>query len=155
METKDILNQCVAEIEIHYKSKVKPSERKKISQSKDCADIFKTIFDYNTIEYREYFYAMYLNRANKILAVLQISAGGISGTVADAKMIFQGALKLNATCIICCHNHPSGNVQPSEADIKLSRKLKEGAKLLDMDLLDSLIINSEGDYTSLADEGQL
>jgi DNA repair protein RadC len=155
METKDLLNQSVAEIEIHYKTKVKPSERKKISQSSDCAEIFMKIFDYNTIEYREYFYAMYLNRANKILAVMQISAGGISGTVADGKMIFQGALKLNATCIVVCHNHPSGNLLPSEADIKLTQKLKEGARVLDMQLLDSLIINSEGKYTSLADEGHI
>jgi len=154
MNTSDILTQA-SEIEIHYKSKVRPSERPQITNSKDCAEIFKSIFDFNTIDYREFFYAMYLNRGNKILGVLQVSSGGVSGTIADPKIIFQGALKLNASVIIVCHNHPSGNLKPSPEDITLSRKLKEGAAILDMAVLDSLIITSADDYTSLADEGLL
>lgn len=154
MQTSDILTQA-SEIRIHYKSKIRPSERPQITCSKDCAEIFKNIFDFNTIDYKEFFYAMYLNRSNKILGVLQVSSGGVSGTVADAKIIFQGALKLNASTIIVCHNHPSGNIKPSEQDIALSKKLKEGAAFLDMAVIDSIIITSGDSYTSLADEGLL
>lgn len=148
MENKNI----VSEIEITYKSKTKPSEREKITMSKDCERIFRSIYDINKIEHKEMFYAMYLNKSNKVLGVLLISEGGVTGTVADPKLIFQGALKLNATGIVLSHNHPSGNLQPSEEDKKLTHKIKEGAKLLDMVVIDHIIITSEY-YLSFADEG--
>jgi DNA repair protein RadC len=102
----------------------------------------------------EEFLVLCLNRANRILGWAKISQGGLSGTVADPKVIFQVALKSNACSIILAHNHPSGNVQPSEADIQLTRKLKDAGVLLDLPVLDHLILTSEG-YYSFADEGLL
>ena len=102
----------------------------------------------------EEFLVLCLNRANRILGWAKISQGGLSGTVADPKVIFQVALKSNACSIILAHNHPSGNVQPSEADIQLTRKLRDAGVLLDLPVLDHLIITSEG-YYSFADEGLL
>jgi len=148
-------SDLVSEIEIHYKSKIKADQRQKISKSLDCQIIFKQVWDQNTIDYKECFYSMYLNRNNKILGILKISEGGISGTVADIRIIFQGALMLNACNLIICHNHPSGNVQPSESDIALSRKIRDAGNYLDIKLLDSLIISSEDQYYSMADEGQI
>lgn len=102
----------------------------------------------------EEFLVLCLNRANRILGWAKISQGGLSGTVADPKVIFQVALKSNACSIILAHNHPSGNIQPSEADIQLTRKLRDAGVLLDLPVLDHLIITSEG-YYSFADEGLL
>ena len=81
-----------------------------------------------------------------------MSTGGVSGTVADPKLIFAAAIKANACGIILAHNHPSGNLHPSQADIDLTKKMKEGGKLLEIQLLDHVIVTTEG-YSSLADEG--
>jgi len=97
---------------------------------------------------------MLLNRANKVLGIAQISQGGISGTVTDVRIILQYALKANASGIILCHNHPSGNMEPSESDLKITSKLKEAAIIHDITLLDHLIITNEG-YHSLADNGYI
>lgn len=102
----------------------------------------------------ECFYILILNRANEAIGVKQISQGGVSGTVADPKVIFQSALKANASAIILSHNHPSGNLTPSSEDLKLTKKLKEGGKLLDISILDHIIYSTEG-YYSLADEGNI
>jgi DNA repair protein RadC len=95
---------------------------------------------------------MLLNRANKVLGIAQISQGGISGTVTDVRIILQYALKANASGIILCHNHPSGNTEPSESDLRITSKLKDAALVNDINLLDHLIITSEG-YYSMADMG--
>ena len=95
-----------------------------------------------------------LNRANRVLGWAKINQGGLSGTVSDPKVIFQVALKSNACSLIIAHNHPSGNLRPSEADILLTRKLKEAGLMLDLPVLDHLIVSSEGFY-SFADEGLL
>src|SRR5690606_29882544 len=92
------------------------------------------------LEHHEGMYAMYLNRANKVLGVLQIGIGGVAGVVADPKVIFQGALKAHASGIILAHNHPSGNSTASQADIDLTKKVKEAGKLLEIILLDHLIL---------------
>ena len=102
----------------------------------------------------EEFSVLVLNRANRVLGYARISQGGLSGTVADPKVIFQIALKSNSCSIIIAHNHPSGNTQPSEADIQLTRKLKDAGAVLDLPVLDHLILTSEG-YYSFADEGLL
>jgi DNA repair protein RadC len=94
---------------------------------------------------------MLLNRANKVLGVLEISSGGISGTVADPKLIFAAALKAGASGLILSHNHPSSNLKPSQADISLTKKVKEGGTLLEIFVLDHIIVTSEG-YYSFADE---
>ena len=144
----------LAECEIVYKSKVKPSDRAKINNSKDSYEIFKTLWNPDNIEHIESAVVLLLNRGNKVLGWCKISSGGVSGTVVDKKVIFQLALNANASAIILCHNHPSGNQSPSGADLKLTKEIKEACKLLDMELLDHIIITSEG-YTSLQDDGQM
>lgn len=106
------------------------------------------------MELKECAYALFLNRANKVIGYLLISVGGISGTVIDPRIVFQTALKVNSSSCIIAHNHPSNNPTPSDLDLKLTQKLKEGGKILDIQLIDHLIILEEG-YTSLADEGFL
>lgn len=144
----------VAEIQLVYKSNVKPSERPKISPSRDARDVLMGTWDNTKIELLEQFKVMLTNRANKVLGIFELSTGGVSGTVADPKLTFAAALKAAACGIILAHNHPSGNLQPSQADINLTRKIKEAGKLLEIQCLDHVILTSEGFY-SFADEGLL
>ena len=96
-----------------------------------------------------------MNRSNAVLGILSVSKGGISGTVTDIRLIFQGALKTNASGIIVCHNHPSGNLNLSESDKKITQKIREAGMLMDIQLLDHLIILPVEGYYSFADEGIL
>jgi DNA repair protein RadC len=156
MKTKSQLNlftSNLAEIEIFYKNKVRPSDRPKIASSMDAVQQLRLVWSHN-MERIEEFMVLVLNRANRILGWARISQGGVSGTVADPKVIFQIALKANASSIIIAHNHPSGNLTPSESDVALTRKMKEAGVLLDLPVLDHLILTSEG-YYSFADEGLL
>ena len=125
-------------------------EKKKITNSKNVFEYFSSILGDNTYEA---FYILLLNRANRIIREVQISEGGFSGTVADPKKIFKIALEHGASSIILCHNHPSGNIQPSDADIKLTQKLKSAGEMLDLPVIDHIIIGEEN-YYSFADEGQ-
>lgn len=102
----------------------------------------------------EEFWILLLNRANRVLSREQISQGGVTGTVADAKIIFRKALEGKATSIILFHNHPSGNLRPSQADIDLTRKLTEAGKNLEITVLDHIIVAERG-YYSFADEGKV
>ena len=145
----------VTEVEISYKSKIKPSERPKISGSAGCSEIFRAIHEFNkNIEYKEMFYVMFLNRNNKVLSVQKIAEGTTSACLVDVKMIMQGAILQNASSLILCHNHPSGNLRASAEDINITRKIKDGAKLFDVAVLDHIILTDES-YISLADEGQI
>jgi DNA repair protein RadC len=125
----------------------------KLSCSKDSADVLRSIWS-DRLEHVEEFVVICLNRANRMLGWAKVSSGGLSGTVADPKVIFQIALKSNASSIILAHNHPSGNLQPSEQDIRLTRKNKEAGLMLDLQVIDHIILTSEG-YYSFADEGTL
>lgn len=100
----------------------------------------------------EEFYVVLLNRGNKVLSVEQVSSGGLSGTVADGKIIYRKALLKESSALILAHNHPSGNLKPSQADLNLTRKLKEFGELVGFQVLDHLIISDNG-YLSFADEG--
>ena len=156
MENLPIQNQNlkVAEIELTYRSNVKPSLRLKISRSKDAHDILFNSWDKDKIELIEQFKVMLLNRANKVLGIIELSTGGISGTVADPKLIFAAALKGGASGIIVSHSHPSGNLTASQSDIDLTKKLREAGKFLEIQLLDHIILTPEEDkYYSFADEG--
>lgn len=126
-------------------------EKKKITSSRDVFEYFSSIFGDHTYEA---FYILLLNRANRIIREVQISEGGFSGTVADPKKIFKIALEHSASSIILSHNHPSGNIQPSDADIKLTHKLKGAGEMLDLPVIDHIILGEEK-YYSFADEGQL
>lgn len=144
----------VAEITLSYRSKTKASQRLKITDSKSAYNILLHAWDENCIELSEQFKILLLNRANHVLGVYSLSSGGITGTVADPRLIFAAALKANACGIILAHNHPSGNLVPSTADKLLTSKISQGGKYLDIQTLDHLIITSEG-YYSFADEGIL
>lgn len=144
----------VAEVELVYRTKVKPSQRPKITTSVDAYEILQKIWSRDKIELVEEFKVLLLNRSNKVLGVLDASSGGITGTVADPRIILTAAIKANAVGIILSHNHPSGSVKPSRADEELTVKIKEAARFLDMTVLDHIIITSEG-YYSFADEGLL
>lgn len=144
----------VAEVELVYRSKVKPSQRPKITTSVDAYEILQKIWNRDKIEMVEEFKVLLLNRSNKVLGVLDASSGGITGTVADPRIILTAAIKANAVGIVLSHNHPSGSVKPSRADEELTVKIREAARFLDMTVLDHIIISSEG-YYSFADEGLL
>jgi len=146
----ELFNSTLAEIEISYRPKYKASELPKVVTSGDAYGVLKDVFP--SLDYREFFYILCLNRNNKVLGYCQISAGGLNGTVADVRMIMQTALKACSNSIIISHNHPSGNLTPSEADKDLTRKIKEAGKVLDIAVLDHLILTSET-YFSFADEG--
>ena len=122
-----------------------------VQTSRDIADYLKTkLKDYR----HEVFAVLYLNRANKINHFEIISEGGITGTVADPRVILRMALEKDAVNIILCHNHPSGSLKPSRADEQLTTKIKEAAKFLDITVLDHVIVSEDGHF-SFADEGLL
>ncbi len=149
----NLFNSSVAEIEISYRNTVRPSEMRKITSSRDAFNILKDIWS-DRIDYIEEFVILLLNNANKVLAYCKISQGGTTGTTVDPKTIFQAALKVNAHSIFLAHNHPSENLQPSEADIRITEKLKKVGECLECRVLDHLILSNE-DYYSFADNGRL
>jgi len=144
----------IQEVQLSYKTHVKPSERPHVGSSRDAYQIFLKMWNSDTLELCEEFKILLLNRANKVLGIFNLSKGGVSGTVADPKMIFVAALKANASGIILAHNHPSGNLNPSQPDLDLTRKCKEAGKFLEIPVLDHIILTTEK-YYSFADEGIL
>lgn len=149
----NFLSSNLAEIKVAYSTKVKFHDMQKITSSRDGETVLRKIWS-SQIEFREEFYLLLLNRANKVIGWHCISQGGLDSTVADIRIIFSIALKCVACGIIVAHNHPSGNLKPSETDIALTRKIKEAGKLLDITLFDHIILSNEG-YYSFADEGLL
>ncbi len=146
-------NWCkVAEVELVYKTKVKASERPQIKSSHDSFSILKEIWNDNKINMLEEFKVLLLNRANKVIGVYEASSGGITGTIADSRLILATAIKSLAVSIILSHNHPSGNLKPSTADQDLTSKIKLACQFHDIKVLDHVIVTSEG-YYSFADEG--
>ncbi len=141
-----------AALELGRRRKLAEAESSvRIKSSKDVADIFQPIL--SDLAHEE-FWILYLNRSNKVISRMKLSQGGISGTVIDVRLILKKAVECLASGIILCHNHPSGNLNPSEADTKITKKIREAGTYLDVQLLDHLII-SEKDYYSFADNGLL
>ncbi|HMI79479.1 MAG TPA: DNA repair protein RadC [Ferruginibacter sp.] len=126
-------------------------EKPVIKSSRDIAQYLQALLKDYTYEV---FAVVFLNRANKINHFEIISRGGITGTVADPRIILKKALEEDATAIVLCHNHPSGNLQPSRADEDLTKKIKEAATYFDIKVIDHIIVSEEG-YYSFADEGNL
>lgn len=127
------------------------SETNKVSSSTDAyRHIGHKLADIN----HEEFWVIFLNRANNILGSKCISKGGLSQTVVDPKVVFNNALETKASALILCHNHPSGQLKPSQADIQLTEKIKSAGKLLDIQVLDHIIVTAST-YYSFADEGML
>jgi DNA repair protein RadC len=142
----------VAALELGRRRKdLEPDEKPKISASKDVFELLKS--DLQDLPHEE-FWVLLLNRANRVTKKSQISQGGVAGTVADPKIIFKLALQELASGIILAHNHPSGNLAASQADIDLTKKLKEGGKLLEIQVLDHIILAGQK-YFSFADEGMI
>jgi len=155
---ENVMNQPewskVAEVELVYKTKVKASERPLIKTSKDCYDTLLKVWDENKIEFQEEFKVLLLNRANRVTGVYEASAGGLTGTVADPRLILAAAIKSLSVIIVLAHNHPSGNLKPSRADEELTLKIKEAAKYFDIRIMDHIIVSEDG-YYSFSDEGLL
>lgn len=142
----------VASLELGRRRKeIDIREKVKITSSRTAFEVMKDVFI--DLEHEE-FWVLYLNRSNQIIKKLIISKGGVTGTVADVKIILKQAIELLASSIILSHNHPSGNLTPSNQDISLTNKIKEAAKSIDVVLLDHLIITDIG-YYSFADEDKL
>lgn len=142
----------VSEIELIYKSKFTASSRPLIKESQDAHNVLMEDWDRNKIDFVEQFKIVLLNTACRVLTIYEVSTGGISGTVADPRIIFVAALKAKASSIILAHNHPSGNLSPSNSDLELTHDLKQGGKVLRIKIMDHLIITSES-YLSFADQG--
>jgi len=130
-------------------NRVEPQEKTKIGSSQDVFRIFQPLV--GDIGHEE-FWLLMLNRANKVISRTRISQGGLTGTVIDTRIILKNAIDHLASAIIVCHNHPSGNIRPSEADIEITVKIRDAAKLVDIRLLDHVIIG-ERSYYSFTDEG--
>ena len=143
----------LAEITITYKPTQKTIDMAKITCSRDSYNILLSNWGDN-LEYIEEFKILLLNRANKILGIATVGVGGVAGVMVDPKLIFQKALLSNASAIILAHNHPSGNLQPSQGDLTVTKKIINGSVFLDIDILDHLIVTPYG-YYSFADEGML
>jgi DNA repair protein RadC len=137
----------IPEFKIGLKKKGSFEEMFPVESPESAADFCRKCFDSDMIDWKEEFIVIALNRANKAIGFYKISSGGITGTVADPRVIFQFALLCNASTIILSHNHPSGNKKPSEGDREITHKVAEVGRLLDIKVLDHIIVTSEGYYS--------
>jgi DNA repair protein RadC len=140
-------------VRIVYSKKQDLKDRKKITSSTDAYKILKDIWS-QQMEIREEMVILLLDRSNSVIGYDLLSMGGITGTVADLRLLFSAALNSLATGFIMSHNHPSGNMSPSQSDIDLTRKIKEAGTVMDIQLLDHIIITNNS-YYSFVDEGDL
>lgn len=139
-----------------YKLKYEPTQREAtiLRDSRDTSEELRKIFDPDTIGLFESFFALYLNQSNKVKGFLKIGQGGMTQTVADPRLLLMGALDSLSTAVVIAHNHPSGNPRPSEDDRRLTQKIREACKLLDIVLIDHIILG-DGSYYSFRDHGEL
>ena len=144
-----------AEVQLRYKSRIPKSKRVQIKTSIEAFRILWSYWNKDTIEHHEEFKALLLNNKNEVLGIAEISSGGITSTLIDARIVFQYALKAHATGLILCHNHPSSNRIPSESDAEITHKLIEAGKVLNIQVFDHLVICPDMSYYSLGDEGRL
>lgn len=143
----------IKEIDISYSYGIAKAERETVTSSRDAHHIFLSMIE-KSIEYKESFLLMVLNNSNEILGVKRVFEGGLNACAVDIRLIFQTILKAHGVGFIICHNHPSGKMQPSQADKDLTNKIQQGAQTLDLKLLDHLIISKDS-YLSFADENIL
>lgn len=148
------MKNTLPEFSISLKYKSKKSELKTITCPGDAADVARQCFNADTMDWVESFIVIALNQANKVLGFYKVSSGGVSATVSDPKVIFQFALLSNASAIILAHNHPSGNLEASNADKAMTEKIKNASKMLDITLIDHIIVTDES-YTSFSQMGLL
>jgi DNA repair protein RadC len=146
------MTTIISEITVSYKPK--ESLGPVIDSSTTATELLRTLYNDDLLELREEFIVLFLNRANRVKGWSRISEGGVSGTIADPRIIMGIALKTASCSIIISHNHPSGSLKPSTADRELTRKIKEAEALLDIQLLDHIIITRDTSM-SFADEGMI
>lgn len=142
------------EIKLSYKA-MSLENLPKITSSLCCKELLYQTWDQDTIGLHETFKVLFLNNSNKVLGIMNHSTGGITGTVADIRIIMAAALKSLSVAFILAHNHPSGTLRPSQADISLTKRIKQAAEYFDIKVLDHLIFSPNGSYYSFADEGCL
>lgn len=142
----------IAEIQVSYNAPDK--KREKITSGEKAYEVLYNSWNKGSLELQEEFKILFLNRANEVLGIYELSKGGIAGTVVDIRLIFSVALKCNAVGIILAHNHPSGTLKPSDADINLTRKIKKCSEFMDITLLDHIIVTKYG-YYSFSNDGIL
>jgi DNA repair protein RadC len=132
----------------------KLAEAPEFPQIKCSKDVFDLLVPVLSDLPHEEFWILFLNRSNRVIGRMRLSQGGISGTVTDVRMVMKKAIEYLASGIIVCHNHPSGNLNPSESDARITQKIREAGQLMDIQLLDHLIVTDK-DYYSFADNGSL
>jgi len=142
----------VNEIKVSYQEKLATLQSEKISSSQDAAKLIFDHWDKKTIGLHESFKILLLNNSNKVKGIYELSSGGITGTMVDIRLLFAVVLKSISVGIILVHNHPSGNLKPSESDKRLTEKIKKASEYLDVKLLDHLILTPSGDYFSFSDD---
>ena len=149
---KTNLAMKVSEIKVSYSNS---NEKKiKITNSEAAYNVVLSHWNLDTLQYQEEVKLLLLNRANMVLGIYELSKGGTTACIVDIKMVLAIALKCNAQGIVVIHNHPSGNLKPSEADNNLTTRLKQACEIVDINMLDHLIISKDG-YYSFKDEGKL
>lgn len=144
------MKSTIAEINVSYSTNSRIKH--KITSPFAAFEVLQSSWDSGVLELQEEFKILLLNRANEVLGIYNMSKGGVAGTIVDLKLLFAVALKSNASCIIVSHNHPSGNLTPSEADKEITRRIKDVCKLLDIHFFDHIIITRNG-YFSFSENG--
>lgn len=145
----------IREVSITYKPKKSVRNKPQINSSQCAYNHLKRFYREDQIGIREEFNVLFLNRANKVIGIYKMSVGGMHGTVVDIRLLFATALKALATGIILSHNHPSGQLKASDADITITANIKKVCQIMEISLLDHLILDPFGGYMSFADEGLL
>lgn len=143
----------VEEITVKYSPSIKNNEPIFIKSSQDCYTHLRPFFCSDTLEVQEQFLVMYLNHRKKVIGVYRLSKGGITVTVADIRLVLSVALKTLATSIVISHNHPSGNPNPSMADIKVTMKFKQACEIMEIELIDHLVVTQGEEFYSFKDNG--
>ncbi len=147
-------NHFVPKIGLTYKSQVPFEQQPRINRSKDAFEILLHNWNQDTIELQETFVVLILTICKRVTGLLEISTGAITGTAVDLKLIFAGAILARAHSVILAHNHPSLKAEPSQSDIKLTEKLVEAGRILDIQVLDHIIVTPKT-YLSFSKEGLL
>ncbi|AEM71509.1 DNA repair protein RadC [Allomuricauda ruestringensis DSM 13258] len=145
----------VNEIQVSYREKLSTVNATSITGSQAVAQLLFKNWNKKTIGMHETFKVLLLNNANKVKGIYPLSHGGITGTLVDVRILFAIVVKTLSVNIILCHNHPSGTLKPSEADRKITQKIKRAAELFDVRVLDHIIITPNNEYYSFADNGDL
>ncbi|MCD9584769.1 JAB domain-containing protein [Tenacibaculum maritimum] len=142
----------IAEVKVSYTTN--NTEKLRVTNSKTSYNVLLACWNKNTLELQEEFKVLLLNRNNQVLGIYPLSKGGTASSIVDVKLLFSVALKCNTHGIILAHNHPSGNLTPSEADKRLTKKIVEASRILDVAILDHIIL-SKNDYYSFSDNNIL